>query len=484
MAVYVSGYKKLAISLLGACVLLPIAGCAQREGTIVNEKVELASYIGAYQSTGDDAYNFFVVERDNKLYIQNTWGLTEINIQADHSFEIEKWGLKGKIHDFDNGKFQGYTGTVDGVDYDYKRIDVDINDIGFLYQKEGYASNFSQPLGTCDSDSYKLSNLADNSHKPEKIEALIAQIQSKKYAWAEQDSLLIYQDGKLLVEEYFNGYRRQDPHQIQSVSKSLTSLLVGSLVTQGKITDVNTPIVKFLPEYKHWLQDQKATITLANFLDMAAGIEWDEWTLRYTDPNNIRGKEMESDDAVAFTLGLPMNNKPGEVFAYSGGYVSVVGTVISNLSKQETAADYAKHGPLKTLCFNNAYWYKQKDGKTNTAGGGMMRPIDMLKIGQLMLDGGEWQDKQLIDKQWIEDSLDRTVNPFNSLYGYFWWHSDVFVLQSGKTYHYVHASGWGGQEIVIVKELGLVVVTTASNFESSGKVGEMLSQFIIPALIE
>ena len=113
-----------------------------------------------------------------------------------------------------------------------------------------------------------------------------------------------------------------------------------------------------------------------------------------------------------------------------------------------------------------------------------MRPIDMLKVGQLMLDGGQWQGQQLIDKQWVADSLDRTVNSYNSKYGYFWWHDDAFVLDNVTNYPYVHASGWGGQEIVIIKELDLVVVTTASNFDSSARVNEMLRNFIIPAFVD
>ncbi|MFT6987554.1 MAG: CubicO group peptidase (beta-lactamase class C family) [Psychromonas sp.] len=471
--------------ILLSCLLTSfiISGCALNNTKPTPEQVSLSSYSGAYQEKWDDSNNVFVIERDNKLYFQNIWGITEIDINDEYGFKIDSWNLTAQFSDFENGKFQRGTGRVDGQSYEFKRINLDTQNSAFLYEKFG-ASDFSQTEKQSCQDNYSLQSLSENSKNPEKIETLIKQIKSERYGWGEQDSLIIYQDGKLVVEQYFNGYSRNDPHQIQGVGTSLTSLLVGSLITEGKIADVNAPIVEYLPEYKQLLTGDKAKITLANFMDMAAGIEWNEWRVPYTDPANTRSKEMESDDAVAFVLSLPMKHEPGKDFSYSGGYVSVVGTVISNLSQQPTAADYAKNGPLKALCFEDAYWHKQKDGKTNTAGGGMMRPIDMLKVGQLMLDDGQWQGQQLIDKQWVADSRDRTINTYNSKYGYFWLHDDAFVLDNVTNYPYVHASGWGGQEIVIMKELDLVVVTSASNYDSRGKVNEMLRNFIIPAFVD
>ena len=464
--------------------LLLSTACAQLETKATQDEVSLSSYTGAYQSKWDDTYNFFVIERDNKLYLQNTWGITEIDINDSYGFEIQAWGLSAQFSDFENGQFQNYRGTVAGQGYDYKRIKIDTDNIAFLHDKAGFFTDFSHTeSANCNID-YPLHSLSENSKHPEKIELLIGQIKAQKNAWGKQNSLLIFKDNKLVVEEYFDGWTRNDPHQIQSVSKSLTSLLVGSLITEGKIADVNAPIVDYIPQYQSLLKGEKANITLANFMDMSAGIEWDEWSVPYTDPNNIRNAEMQSDDSVAFTLSLPMKHKPGKNFSYSGGYVSVVGSVVDTISKQPTVADYAKNGPLKALCFKNAYWTKQNDGKTNTAGGGTIRPMDMLKIGQLMLDNGQWSGKQLIDKKWITDSMDRNINAYNSQYGYFWWHHDAFVLEAGVAYPYVSASGWGGQEIVIIKDLNLVVVTTAENFESSGKVKNMLNKFIIPAFIE
>lgn len=111
-----------------------------------------------------------------------------------------------------------------------------------------------------------------------------------------------------------------------------------------------------------------------------------------------------------------------------------------------------------------------------------MRPLDMLKIGQLMLDEGERKGKHIIDKQWVIDSMDSNINPNYDLYGYYWWRDSYYV--KGTLYPAVFASGFAGQEIVIIKDLNLVVVKTASNYEMSSKISEMLKGFILPAFVE
>ncbi|MCP5076596.1 MAG: hypothetical protein GY951_00845 [Psychromonas sp.] len=146
------------------------------------------------------------------------------------------------------------------------------------------------------------------------------------------------------------------------------------------------------------------------------------------------------------------------------------------------AADYVQQSPLSALCLQNAYWGKFNSGGTDVAGGALLRPLDMMKLGQLMLNDGKWKGKQLINRQWILDSMNKYKNPNNELYGLYWWHADYYV--NGKTYQAVLARGDGGQNIVIIKELALVVVKTASNYDMSFKIDEMMPRYIIPAFVE
>lgn len=467
---------KLLIAFIVAYLLVLSSACTQAK---ISPNPNL--YTGVYQYESDPTSYLTVFERDGRILARSEYAFVELKMNAEHSFEFKEWGLTGKFSNLEDSKFQSYVEKVDEKQSQYNRIEAEPT-LAFLYDGNAKFTDLSSKSNSRCSDDYPLHALADNSKHPGKIEKLVKKLTLDRFGLQKQDSLLIFKDNKLLVEEYFKFWTRNDPHQVESISKSITSLLVGSLITEGKLADVNTPIATLLPEYAHLLTGKKSKITLANFLNMSAGLEWDEWSVPYTDPSNIRILEAESDDSVAFTLQRSMTNKPGEHFSYSGGYVSVVGSVIAAVTTLPTAADYAITSALEELCLKNSFWSKQKDGITNTAGGLRMRPIDMLKVGQLMLNEGMWQDKRVIDRQWILDSMDPASNPYNDTYGYFWWHKEYEV--GGKTYKAVLASGWGGQEIVIVKALNLVVVKTATNFAGRPKISEMMSSYILPAFVE
>ena len=466
--------KNVVSSILGICLLLLISSCIQLEAK--------SPYVGTYELENDPAIAFYIFERDGKLYERNVWGMGELNVNDDHSYVINAWGVTGDFSQMKQSQFQTIILQYQEKESRYNRIEQQPS-LAFLYSINPTFTNFSHPDQQACIDDYPLHSLTENSENPEEIERLIRNIQSDHLSWGLQDSLLIYKDNKLLVEEYFDGWKRNDPHQIQSVSKSLTSLLVGSLITEGKLDSADKPLGDYLPQYQYLLTGEKSKITLTNLLNMSAGLEWNEWTVAYSNPKNTRYAEMESDDSVAFTLQRPLTHEPGRHFSYSGGYVSVVGAVVETAAKKSTAATYAQDSLSKHLCFKNAYWSKQNDGKTNTAGGAMMRPMDMLKIGQLMLDDGVWQGKQIIGKQWIRDSMDRTHNPYSyAQYGYLWWYGS-YIDAAGKIYSGVLARGWGGQEIAIIKELDLVVVNTASSYEMESKLDEMIHNFILPAFL-
>ena len=302
-------------------------------------------------------------------------------------------------------------------------------------------------------------------------------------AYGKIDSLLIVKNGKLVVEQYYNYFDRAQAHQMQSVSKSITSLLVGSAIKQGYIDSVEDPISKYLPQYGHLLKDRKAGITIQHLLTMSAGFDWNEQNPPYSNPKNIRMQEATSEDGVEFTLSRALINKPGEVFTYSGGYVTVIGAIVKNATGADSVLDYLqKTSTLKALKFENLLWQKQADGRINTAGGVMLRPRDLAKIGKLMLNDGVWNGQALLPKNWVEDSLaNHTPTKMNALtdYGYFWWGKDYVV--DGITYSQDSAEGYGGQELLLFTELDLAVIITANNFNPGVPTTGMVEDFIIPA---
>ncbi len=156
-----------------------------------------------------------------------------------------------------------------------------------------------------------------------------------------------------------------------------------------------------------------------------------------------------------------------------------MGEILRVASKQSSVSKYAQKGPLSALCFKNAFWIKQKDQRSNVAGGAVLRPRDMLKLGQLVLNEGKWQGKQLFDSEWIKEST-KPVLPTHTQgnkYSYFWWNTAYY--HQGKKYPSIKAVGYGGQEIAIIKDLDLVVVKTANNFFSGPLIDKIVADSIL-----
>ena len=277
------------------------------------------------------------------------------------------------------------------------------------------------------------------------------------------NSLLVMYRDTLVVEDYYNGWTADDPHQIQSISKSMTSLLVGIAIQEGFISSVHDPIKGYLPEFQDILIGEKATITIADLLTMSTGLEWDESSTPYYDTANARYQEMSSENSVRFVLSQAYTCTPGTSFNYSGGDVTVTGEIIQNavgMPLEEFAEIYL----FDKMQFGDFFWYRQSDHRLNCAGGMFMRPRDMVKIGQLVLDSGLWNGEQIVSKEWIEESTSsqiETGEPFYSSYGYYWWRSESPIEQD------IAALGWGGQFIVIVPGRDLIIVITSENFDNN-----------------
>ncbi len=328
-------------------------------------------------------------------------------------------------------------------------------------------------------DGIPTSALSAVSTKPDSVYRLLADIEGGLYG--KVNSLLILKNGHLVVEKYFNGWSAQRTHQMQSVSKSITSLLVGSAIAQGHIESVDDPIGKYLPNHRALLTGGRELITVRHLLTMSAGFDWNEGATSYNDPDNIRQREGRSKDSVAFTLSTDFVNEPGTVFTYSGGYVTVVGEILKNATETESVLDYFNQSTLADMELGEIGWMKQWDGRQNTAGGVLMRPRDLAKIGQMVLDGGTWKGKRILPEQWIKGSLAphiATPGSWNE-YGYFWW-GRTFETEKAK-YPTDAAQGWGGQELIIVDALDLVVVMTAMNFESAAPTESLMTISILPA---
>jgi CubicO group peptidase (beta-lactamase class C family) len=296
-------------------------------------------------------------------------------------------------------------------------------------------------------------------------------------------SILLIKNGKLVFEEYFYGYNRDKLHFLASVSKSITSLLIGIAIDLKLTADVETNVYEFFPEYTgtKWI-DQKYPITLQHLLTMTAGLDWEAMKYSRRDPRHTTYQMYDSGDPIKFVLERNLIEVPGDKFYYNSGLTILLGEIIKNTSGlyiDEFSGQYL----FTPLGISNYHWDKFSDGRIQTDGGLHLRPRDMAKIGYMMLKDGKWKGQRVVSKEWVEESTKRYMDSLEIGYAYQWWIGETTVNK--QTIEVLFASGHGGQKIFIIPKLDLVVAFTSEVFNSKGHSGPegFLLKYIIPSII-
>jgi len=287
-------------------------------------------------------------------------------------------------------------------------------------------------------------------------------------------SLLIARNGNLIVEEYFRGHDAQTPHDMRSAGKTFASVLVGALIQEGRPLSSDTPINKFISVPK---EPKDAPVTVGHLLTHQGGFDCYDGDGSSSGNENTMWEQSETPNFWEFTAGLEFVAKPGSRYAYCSGGINLVGAALAGITG-ETVLSLLQTRLFQPLGFENAYWNVMPNGQAYLGGGAQLRTRDLLKIGQVYLDGGKWRGEQLIDAEWVKSSIapkaeitpDTTgldESSFSQFYfggtdGYAW-HLHPITLGS-KTYESYEASGNGGQLVVVIPELDLVVGMTGGNY--------------------
>ncbi len=269
---------------------------------------------------------------------------------------------------------------------------------------------------------------------------------------------------------YFNPwwhpfYRRGDLHSLQSVTKTVASVVIGVAVRRGDFPDIDTPAIQFFDTTRiASLDDRKRRMTIRHMLTMTAGIDWNE-SLPYSDPANTAVQLEDSPDWVEFTINRPMSEEPGTRFNYSSG----VSALLADIFRSATGSDieeYAARHLFRPLDIDAWFWKRSPAGLIDTEGGLYLRPRDLAKIWQMFLQQGSWEGESIVDPEWVTASvtpaLASTGRPGIS-YGLQWW---LVPYGSDMTRLAWAGSGFGGQIPVAIPEHDLVLVFTAWNILS------------------
>ncbi|MCP4727270.1 MAG: serine hydrolase [bacterium] len=313
-------------------------------------------------------------------------------------------------------------------------------------------------------------------------------------------SILVVKNERLVFEEYFpgdkfklalytgeRGFNRNDDHTLCSATKSFTSALIGIAIDKGLIQSVQQRVFDFFPECSDLLTDasEKSDLTLEHMLTMTSGLDYDDVTYSYYDTRNDMNRMYASPEPIRFLLSKDITTTPGNVYRYNNNNTIILGEII-NKATGERLDDFSDNHLFSKIGIENFEWQLLPAGVVLASGELRLRPRDMAKFGLLFLNDGVWNDEQIISKEWIELSIKRHINILYGFeddgYGYQWWMKDI--KSKGETFSTYSASGWGGQRIIQIPELDMVVVSTGGNYYKTPvlTIYDIIGDYIIPSI--
>lgn len=319
------------------------------------------------------------------------------------------------------------------------------------------------PESELDPEEWQLASAEEAGVSPSELDAAIAQRLAAPGHGI--DSVVVVRHGKLVTERYWTRDGMRTPHDLRSATKSITSLLVGIAIDHGAIAGVEEPVLLRLKEAYPNLRNPdpwKDAFTLEHLLTMRPGLACNDW-----DANSLGNEEnmYPRRDWVRFFLDLPVQQPSLPLSRYCTAGVVTLGRVVKEAT-QQTTEQFVDAELFAPLGIRNYCWESFDEGQqVDTGGHFFLRSRDMAKIGQLVLQRGQWQGQQLISESWIDQSTrEHSQYGDGQRYGYLWWLRRAPMNDTGVPY--VTASGNGGQYIMIVPDYDLVVVFTGSNYNS------------------
>lgn len=280
-------------------------------------------------------------------------------------------------------------------------------------------------------------------------------------------SVLVVRRGRLVFERYMSGndeilgraighvsFNSETKHDVQSVTKSVTSLLAGIAIEQGLISSINEPVFNFFPEYGDLLTPDKERIQLCHLLTMSTGLQAAE---RDSSSSSERYRQV---------LSQPVLSPPGTSFNYEDGASELLGAILSRCSGGRLE-DFARKYLFDQLGITDVDWSCYPGTDVAYAPAGLrMRPGDMAKLGVLLLNRGEWSGQQVVPAKWLDESIARHMEVLDDMgFGYLWWLGRTEVNE--REVRWVEGRGIGGQRLFVVPELDLIVAITAGAYQSA-----------------
>ncbi len=308
-----------------------------------------------------------------------------------------------------------------------------------------------------------------------------------KSKYKNMNGIMIIHNGYVLYEKYFQNFTHDDSHHVASVTKSVVSALIGIAIGMGHIESTEQKVLDFFPEYSASSTDfMKKKITIKHLLTMTVPYAWKSGTRGFEPLDRLRRQK----NWIKYILdNMGKNGELGD-FNYSTAGVHLLSAIITKTTGKSAGEFVNEHlfspigmhlipdREMKSFQLDDVFgknvngWIKDPDGITVGGWGLTLTLSDMARFGFLYLNGGKWDERQVIPQKWIEQSLTEHTKD----YGYLWW------MRKDREPHIYAALGSGGNAIYVIPEKDLVVAVASQIKVKSNDPWELIDDFISPAL--
>jgi CubicO group peptidase (beta-lactamase class C family) len=372
-----------------------------------------------------------------------------------------------------------------GGSYDFKRDGDESN----FYPRGKNPGRFAYRPPLSRDDAWPVGTLEETDIDRPAIERFIQKILDtpmESVDTPEIHGILVARHGKLVLEEYFHGFSRDQLHETRSAAKSVTAVIVGAAIQAGAPIGLSAPVYQVMNggAFPADLDSRKRAMELENLLTMSSGYFCDDTNPEAPGNEDTMQDQTEEPDYYRYTLRVPMASEPGEKAVYCSCNANLALGMVGQATGESPLDTFDRLVgiPMKIIRYG---WPLDPVGHPYGGGGVQFLPRDFLKFGQLMLNGGTWEGRSILSRGFAARASAPLYHLRNVTYGYLWWSLDF--PYKNRTVHAFFAGGAGGQSVVVIPELDLVVATFAGNYSSAGTkhtTHELIPNFILPAVRE
>ena len=451
----------------------------------------------------DDRFTFYLLiapQPDGKLtaYLRNPdrdlgaqWGVRRIELDGERVRLMGRRSWQPEEREIARGSWDAENQVLSinipgrGGTYDFRRA----GDGSDFYPRGRNPGRYVYRRPPERPDGWRTSTLpaegVDQALIERAVQALLDQ-PFQDYATPRVEALLVARNGKLVLEEYFHGLDRDRLHETRSASKVLATTLAGAVMQAGGSLRLSSPVYQVMNggTFPEGLEPRKRAMTLDHLLTMSSGYYCDDNDDNAPGNENKLQDERDEKDFWRYSLTVPMAYDPGQVSIYCSMNPNLALGMVARSTGESPLHTFDRliAGPMRIERWG---WYVDRASNAYGGGGVRLRPRDFLKIGQMMLDGGTWEGRRILSRDFVAavTTMDRRIG--ERPYGRLWWGFEW--PWRGRTVKAYAALGAGGQNIIVVPELNLVIGSFSSNYVSPGaafNTDEQTPNRLLPAVAE